>query len=118
MKTPIYNNLFHFRENLRLIFVGFAAVTVPISIIKCILQFVIWRRKKQFGEIQENSSESENVPLNSDITDGPLNAAKAIAKIDDLIQNHELDENVPWTQLKQQIREKLNVQSNGNNNVQ
>ena len=76
---------------------------------------MIWRRRKHCGKIQEDSS--EKMPLNADITDGLLNPAMAIAKIDDLIQNHELDENIPWVQLKQQIREKLNLSSNGNNNV-
>ena len=51
-------------------------------------------------------------------TDGPgTSIESAINKIDNLIQTHELDGKKPWVELKEEIRQKTNSQSNGNNDV-
>ena len=114
------NNLFHFREKLRRFFIALAAITIPTSIIKCILQFLLWwnRQESNSSEAQEDQEMRKSLTKDTDIPDGPgQSVVSAIAKIDNQIQTHELDGKKPWIELKEEIRQKTNEQNNGNNNV-
>ena len=76
-----------------------------------------WRNRRDDNSLEAQEEQEMRKPLtNADVTDGP-SVKSAIIKIDNLIQTHELDENRPWVELKEEISEKMNPKNNGNNNV-
>merc|ERR1711976_207494 len=104
-------------EKLRRFFIALAAVTIPTSIAKCILQFLLWWRNRNEKNSSEVQQDQEMTTLLTE-TDGPgTSVENTINKIDNLIETNELDGKKPWVELKEEIRQKTNSQSNGNNDV-
>jgi len=107
-------------QKLRRFFIALAAITIPTSITKCILQFLLWRNRQESNslEAQKDQEMRKSLTENADVPDGPeQSVVSAITTIDNQIQTYELDGKKPWIELKEEIRQKTNVQNNGNNNV-